>query len=221
MSKSVKLSIFLNGELKGVKIVPLPCIIGRGRESGVVISHPLVSRKHCMLSLEDGKLRLRDVGSLNGIIYRDNRVIETVLAENDVFSIGNISFMVKLMPGTVDTPVPYIEPKNNNGVYEGIPKSPKPVKLPPFPLPSSIPPNSSTQFIPLPPSSIQAAAEGRISPQELSDVVDLAAPSQSPHLQPSRPQFSRSQSSRPFVETPSSAGNDDDDDDLIIAELND
>ena len=175
MLKSVKLSIFLNGELKGVKIVQLPCVIGRSKESSVVISHPLVSRKHCLLCLENGNLKLNDLGSLNGVSFQGRQIIETPLEDHDLFYIGNISFMVEQIE--VDTGVfekPAGPPKNHNGVFEAGPKPPRPVKLAPFPLNASIPPASSTQYIPAPPPSVKSG-NSRIAPSEIGSLIDLAA----------------------------------------------
>ncbi|MDR1957881.1 MAG: FHA domain-containing protein [Planctomycetaceae bacterium] len=174
MSTSVKLSIYLNGELKGIKVVQLPCIIGRSRESGVVISHPLVSRKHCLLCLERGKTRLRDLGSLNGVTFQGKTILDTVIEDREIFSIGNISFMVSRIEGEVRLQEKGTRPHNVNGVYEGVSQLSKPVKLAPFPLSSSIPPASSTQFFPAPPPSVKSG-EIHIFPSDFSDVVDLAA----------------------------------------------
>ena len=202
MSKSVKLSIFLNGELKGVKIVQLPCVIGRSKESSVVISHPLVSRKHCLLCLENGSFKLRDLGSLNGVTFQGRQIIETPLEDNDLFYIGNISFMVEQID--VDTAVfekPTSPPKNQNGVFEAGPKPPRPVKLAPFPLNASIPPASSTQYIPAPPPSVKSG-DSRIVPPEIGSLIDLAA-------------------IPPVQDLPISSQSDDDDDNPFVIELTD
>ncbi|GHV10587.1 hypothetical protein AGMMS50229_21610 [Campylobacterota bacterium] len=124
--------------------------------------------------MENGELHLHDLSSLNGVTHQGFPVTDTILENGEFFYIGNISFMVKLAEEVPDIPIPPSEPRNKNGVYEGAPRPARPVKLPPFPLNSSIPAGSSTQYIPLPPAP-KNNADNRISPKELSDIVDLTA----------------------------------------------
>ena len=70
----------------------LPTIIGRSREAGLTIAHPMISRQHCELSEKDGLLILRDLGSTNGTILDGRRVDVAPLLPNAQFSIGPLTF---------------------------------------------------------------------------------------------------------------------------------
>lgn len=43
-------------------------VIGRGADCDIVISHPAVSRHHCVISVENGAYYIADSGSMNGVI---------------------------------------------------------------------------------------------------------------------------------------------------------
>lgn len=89
----LNISIYVNEELKGCKQVTVPCVIGRGKESGLSIGDRSVSRKHCELYEAAGKLFLRDCGSLNGTRFKGEYVEDPVaLSFNDEFSIGDLVF---------------------------------------------------------------------------------------------------------------------------------
>ncbi len=96
----LKISISIGGEFKGSKIVTLPCFIGRSKEAGLTISHPSVSRKHCELLEEEGKIFLRDSGSLNGTLLKGEFVEGPVEIQlGDEFVIGDL--LIRLEPPTV------------------------------------------------------------------------------------------------------------------------
>jgi len=71
----------------------LPTIVGRSREAGLTIAHPMVSRQHCELFEENGLLMVRDLGSLNGTFVGKERITKPVpLRPNDQFSVGPLTF---------------------------------------------------------------------------------------------------------------------------------
>lgn len=91
---SVKL-VVVGGEAKSKELtLQLPTIIGRGRE-GVTLTlpHPLVSRKHTELFEEEGKLFVKDLGSLNGTFVNNRRITSrTPLEPNELLTLGNVTF---------------------------------------------------------------------------------------------------------------------------------
>ena len=95
MSKTVRLAIFFHEELRGIKELSLPFVIGRSQDVALSIPHPMVSRRHCTLFEEEGQVCLRDLGSLNGTYLDGKRVTDVSLSDNDSFSIGTIRFSVK------------------------------------------------------------------------------------------------------------------------------
>ena len=71
----------------------LTTVIGRSRDADVTIAHPLVSRRHCeIVKGEDGRLQVRDLGSLNGTFVGQTRIEESVLAPGDLLTVGAITF---------------------------------------------------------------------------------------------------------------------------------
>jgi predicted component of type VI protein secretion system len=72
----------------------LPVTIGRSREAGLTIAHPMVSRQHCEIFEADGMLRIRDLGSLNGTFIGERQIIDAPLRPNDEFTVGPLTFRV-------------------------------------------------------------------------------------------------------------------------------
>ncbi len=71
----------------------LPTVIGRSRSVDLPLGHSLVSRQHCQLFEDGGRLKLRDLGSLNGTIKNGARITdETVLEPGDRFTVGPVTF---------------------------------------------------------------------------------------------------------------------------------
>lgn len=71
---------------------PLPCTLGRAKSSTLPLPHPLVSREHCKLFLQDGQLRIRDLGSTNGTFVGSERIEECVVRDGDLITIGTVTF---------------------------------------------------------------------------------------------------------------------------------
>lgn len=89
------IAVFVGGVLKGQKKVPTPCLIGRSKDATMVVAHPAMSRKHCELVEESGRLFLRDNGSLNGTVYRGNPIEAPVAVEiGDEFMVGELTFRI-------------------------------------------------------------------------------------------------------------------------------
>jgi predicted component of type VI protein secretion system len=92
MLQSVKL-VVVSGEVKTKElIIKLPSTIGRGRDLAVVLPHPLVSRNHCELYEADGKLMVRDLGSLNGTFVNSERINDSPLEPGELLTVGAVTF---------------------------------------------------------------------------------------------------------------------------------
>jgi len=77
---------------------PVPAkglLIGRSPEMDIVLKGQLVSRKHVQISLEDGELRAKDLGSRNGIMVNGQQVVSARLHEGDRFRVGQAEFIVE------------------------------------------------------------------------------------------------------------------------------
>src|SRR5881628_2906879 len=70
-------------------------VVGRAVTSDVPIYDPTISRRHAEVSLADGGVKVKDVGSSNGTFLKGARITEAIAAENDVITFGKVAFRVK------------------------------------------------------------------------------------------------------------------------------
>jgi len=85
--------IVVGGDAKVTEIkLKLPSIIGRGNSATLTLPHPLVSRRHCEIFESDGKLMVRDLGSLNGTFVGSELITEAVLPPGELLTIGTVTF---------------------------------------------------------------------------------------------------------------------------------
>ena len=75
--------------------VTLPAVIGRSREADLTVAHPMISRKHCELYEASGLVRVRDLGSLNGLFVEGRQVQEAALQPHAEFTVGPLTFRVE------------------------------------------------------------------------------------------------------------------------------
>ena len=103
----VKLTIIGEGKVYFSRVVNLPCVIGRGKQSDVTIIHPLFSRRHCEIYEENGVVMTRDLGSLNGTYFHKTRIGRGVVVPyGDHFSIGKLKFKIDPANEPVDAAIP-------------------------------------------------------------------------------------------------------------------
>lgn len=92
----VKLTIYSDDKQYFSQAISLPCVIGRARQCGVAIVHPVVSRRHCEIYEENNQVWVRDLGSLNGTVFQGMRIGRGVqLPYGSVFSIGRLFFLIE------------------------------------------------------------------------------------------------------------------------------
>lgn len=79
-------------------------IIGRQTDCQIRIPLDAISRQHCSVSTEGGKLTLRDLGSSNGTYVNRRRVNQSELSAGDVVAVGPCVFVVRVdgQPERVD-----------------------------------------------------------------------------------------------------------------------
>lgn len=79
-------------------------IIGRQTDCTLRIPDSGISRHHCELTVGEGKVTLRDLGSSNGTFVNRVKVTQAELAAGDLISIGNLVFVVKIegSPAVID-----------------------------------------------------------------------------------------------------------------------
>jgi predicted component of type VI protein secretion system len=57
-----------------------------------MLPHPLVSRQHCELFETNGRLMVRDLGSLNGTFVNNERISEAALPPGELLTVGAVTF---------------------------------------------------------------------------------------------------------------------------------
>jgi adenylate cyclase len=83
-------------------------VVGRAVTSDIPIYDPTISRRHAEVSLTDGGVQVKDVGSSNGTFLNGARITEAVAGENDVITFGKVAFRVKDV--TAPAPRPKVVP---------------------------------------------------------------------------------------------------------------
>ena len=90
--------LVLSGPLKDTTI-PLSegeVTIGREASNGIAVVDPSVSRRHCLLSGENGRFLVRDLDSRNGTLVNGTAVEEQGLQHGDEIAAGDSSFLFLL-----------------------------------------------------------------------------------------------------------------------------
>ncbi len=123
----------LEGKQQG-KVIPLNVrkfLIGREQDCQLRPNSELVSRHHCVFSMDGFTVRLRDLGSTNGTLVNGRRIQgQVVLKDGDQIQVGKLSFQLVVRqrveaPAPVSTAVPLAET-----TYEPEPAA----ELPPEPM---------------------------------------------------------------------------------------
>jgi two-component system, NtrC family, response regulator AtoC len=74
-------------------------LIGRGPESDLQLGSPGASRRHALLLLGEGEVRIRDLGSRNGTLVNGERLEgEQILFQGDTIAIGSVTLILYLAP---------------------------------------------------------------------------------------------------------------------------
>lgn len=79
-----------------LQVHSLPIRIGRAYDNDVILDDPRVSAHHALIEqTADGDLLMRDLGSLNGIIYKGERQTEMAIDGKMNFRIGHTSLRIR------------------------------------------------------------------------------------------------------------------------------
>jgi predicted component of type VI protein secretion system len=75
----------------------VPGVLGRGTDADIQIDDASVSRQHCRFSQNAyGELVVLDMGSVNGVYVRSQRVPKSVVDIGELIQIGALEFRVQL-----------------------------------------------------------------------------------------------------------------------------
>jgi pSer/pThr/pTyr-binding forkhead associated (FHA) protein len=101
----VKLTV-LGGSQDGldVTIVHLPLVLGREGDRQLPVIDRWASRHHCELTIDQGRLYLRDLASKHGTFVNGERIDRRELLVNDRVMVGLTTFAIREICG-VEVPV--------------------------------------------------------------------------------------------------------------------
>jgi predicted component of type VI protein secretion system len=99
---------FVLGPMSG-QTVPLEegeLVIGRDKDCGLGPMSDFISRHHCVLTLTDDTLTIRDLGSKNGTFVNGSRVgtVATILTHGAIVWVGDFAFQIDF--ATIVDPIP-------------------------------------------------------------------------------------------------------------------
>lgn len=85
--------------LRAHQLTTKKTVIGRRQDCGLCIPSSEVSRRHCVLTIEDGKLLVEDLDSVNGTLVNGKRITaKQALRSGDRLVVGPIQFLVEFGP---------------------------------------------------------------------------------------------------------------------------
>ena len=73
-------------------------VIGREPRCDLRVPLPSISLKHCEVVPSNGLVELKDLGSEQGTFCNGDRIEQAVLGDADRFSIGPVTFEVRMQP---------------------------------------------------------------------------------------------------------------------------
>lgn len=92
------------GESQRVPIERESTIVGRSDDCHIRVRSAGMSRKHCEITVEDGSVTVRDLGSSNGTFVNQEKVESVPVSGGDLISFGGLVFVVEVNgePGEID-----------------------------------------------------------------------------------------------------------------------
>jgi len=86
--------VVVGGTMEKQEIVlDVPLVIGRGSEADLVVADGLVSRRHAEIFEQNGRLFVKDLGSLNGTFINNQRIVEAqALDSHQLLTLGTVTF---------------------------------------------------------------------------------------------------------------------------------
>jgi pSer/pThr/pTyr-binding forkhead associated (FHA) protein len=92
--------VVLTGDLQGndYPIEQATTVLGRGPGADLAFTCDTLSRQHASLDFSDGGLRLRDLGSLNGVRINGALIEQIELDHGDKFQIGDLVLQLIVEP---------------------------------------------------------------------------------------------------------------------------
>ncbi|MEZ4225246.1 MAG: sigma 54-interacting transcriptional regulator [Polyangiaceae bacterium] len=79
---------------RSIEVADAPVTIGTGSGNDLMLTDDTVSRQHCEVSVEPGGIRIRDLGSTNGVFVGTMRVRDASMPEPVRFRVGSTELSV-------------------------------------------------------------------------------------------------------------------------------
>lgn len=100
---NVVLVMFKDGERREFPVTHEDTVIGRRQDCDLRIQTGDVSRRHCLISVEDDEVLIQDLESANGTYVNGERISEKQLDPGDRIKIGPAVFVVQIdgQPGEI------------------------------------------------------------------------------------------------------------------------
>jgi len=93
----VKLVLFKkNGTQKAFELPSTSSVIGRRHDCDLWIALKQVSKRHCQLSVDNGSLKVRDLGSRNGTFINGKKVEKVNAKPGDYLRVGPLTFLLQI-----------------------------------------------------------------------------------------------------------------------------
>ncbi len=93
----VKLVLFKkNGTQKAFDLPSTSSVIGRRHDCDLWIALKQVSKRHCQLSVDNGSLKVRDLGSRNGTFINGKKVEHVDVKPGDYLRVGPLTFLLQI-----------------------------------------------------------------------------------------------------------------------------
>ncbi len=76
------------------------CVVGRIPEADLVLSDTTISRQHAVLRIANGRVRIQDLSSTNGVFVNGEQVQQSVVHEGDFMSVGAYTVVIRSLEET-------------------------------------------------------------------------------------------------------------------------
>ncbi|OWK38727.1 FHA domain-containing protein [Fimbriiglobus ruber] len=154
---------------KAIDVPGAQFVIGRDEGCHLRPASPLISNKHCVVFVRDGKAFAKDMGSTNGTFVNDERIEgECEIKQGDRLRLGPLEFTIALSPGGPSDSTPL--PDALKAVKSGSSAAQKPVA----------PPKPNVTAIPKPTAHSTGSSANHVSLDGATAEKKPAAPSKPP-----------------------------------------
>lgn len=126
-----------------LELPPGDFVVGRGADCQLSLDDPLVSRRHAIFVVREGGVRVRDLGSRNGVSVNTQRIDgERLLVDGDRVQIGSQEMLIFWVDDVADATDDFRRATLTFGVSPFVAQSPmvdsEPTSLGQSPLPASL-----------------------------------------------------------------------------------